>query len=118
MIETTQNPRPTPVLRVAVLGAGADAWGRQQPEPGGGPPEVALLDGRGLLPNRSTPVAPWSGGCCGMIPAGEMKLACACGVRVGYVWSECAMYAVMVLRLDRVREVLPPPRRAAGTERA
>lgn len=97
------NRRMFPGGGVYALGVDADGWGRAQRAPGAGPAEVALLDARDMIRSQCNMVPPSGGGCCGMIPVGEMNLACACGARVGYVWSECAMYAVDVLRLDRVR---------------
>lgn len=89
---------------VYAYGADADAWGRRQIAPSRGAHEVALFDHRDLLPRQSNTVEPRGGGCCGTIPVGAMNLACGCGHRVGYTWSECAFYAVVVLRLDRVTE--------------
>lgn len=109
--EFRHNRRMFPGGGVFAHGANADGWGTRQLAPSQGRHEVALFDSRDLIATRWNVLAPWGGGCCGMIPVGSMNLACICGHPVGYVWSECAMYAVIVLRLERVRE---EHQRAAG----
>lgn len=101
--EFRHNRHMFPGGGVYALGVDAEAWATRQCGPGDAPYEVALLDHCDLLRAQYETVKPWGGGCCGMIPVGAMNLACRCGARVGYLWSECAMYAVIALRLDRVR---------------
>jgi hypothetical protein len=111
-VRTHDGPRPSdefeynlrllPGGGVFTFAPDAEAWASRQAGPGPGPREVALLDHVDLVDAQVTRVRPWGGGCCGMVPVGEPNLACRCGARVGYSWTECVFYSVVALRLDRV----------------